>query len=765
MFANVVVDVRSSNVDIVYTYKIPDIYSSCINIGSRVLVGFGVREVLGYVIEIVETHNYDGLIKDIIDVLDFEKELTVEQVELAKMISHDTRSLMVSALDLMYPSFLRSKYRKYLITKNYQELDADVALIFNGKNKVLLDKSNANLYSKIKKEIDKGNVELSYDAYSYGKNKHTKCYYFNSNIIEGIDHLTKKRQEVIDYVRSNASSTLQDIKEATGCSKNLVDDLVKNDYLIVKDEIIISKPFTEQVAIKLLPYNFEQKELRDKYYRLSGKPFILYSNDDDFKLNFYIDIISENIRNNKKTLIVTPTLLKNYSILSYIRGKLNGYNVVNISSELSNSEYFDNYMAVKTENFDVVITTKVGAFLPFTNLGTIIVVDDENENYLCEANPKYNIRKVMEFRSEHLKARLIFSTTTGSVETYYKYFITDYFMLRYIVPNKNEAILIDMKKEYSKEGLFSNRLIEEIKMALYEKKVSLLILNAKKYSNFIICRKCSSVLKCPICKVPLSYNKKKDEISCKYCGYKLSKKACLKCDNEDLSYLSAGLEQINEKISMIFPKAKIMQLDSDEISDFDSYNEALLKIEDEKVDIIIGTHNMISLKNERIKLIGILDIDRILNNNDYRSSEMAYSLLANSVQNKNTTVIVQGYHLDNEAVVYGINNQFEDFFNNEMKYREQLQYPPFFEANRLIISGDYRQIYHYANSFKKSFNYLFKDEGSVLGPVYLAKYSGVQLIIKHNDFEKVLRIIDEVSKNLSQYDLKIIYERYPKSFS
>ena len=138
MFAKVVVDVKSSNVDVMYTYHIPNEFEELIFIGSRVLVEFGLRTIMGYVLEISETTDYEGQIKDILDVLDYSKELSLEQIELAKDISKNNHCLLIKALELMQPAFLKTKYRKFIAIKNFNKLDANIALLFAGKNKILL---------------------------------------------------------------------------------------------------------------------------------------------------------------------------------------------------------------------------------------------------------------------------------------------------------------------------------------------------------------------------------------------------------------------------------------------------------------------------------------------------------------------------------------------------------------------------------------------------------------------------------------------------
>ncbi|HKM30090.1 MAG TPA: primosomal protein N' [Bacilli bacterium] len=763
MFAKVVVDVKSSNVDITYTYRIPEEYHDYISIGSRVLVSFGVREILGYVIAIEEETSYSGPVKDIIDVLDFTKELTLEQVELAKKISEDTKTLMVSSLDLMYPSFLKTKYRKYLHIRSYVDLDADLALTFAGRNKILIDKEIMKVFNKIKKEVEKGNIEISYDNYSYGKNKQIKLYSVNEKLADSFSLLSKKRYDVVSFVSNNPEVNLEDIRENTGCSKDLISSLVTNKHLIYQEVPLVKEFLEEKSPIISEGYTFAEQEVRYKYSRLQKKPFLLYSNDEEFKLKFYLDIVKDALELEKKVFILTPNLITNFELLQYFQKKMVGYRVVNFSSDVSNNEFYDNYINVKNGNFDVIIATKVGLFLPLADLAAIIVIDEGNVNYYSETTPKYSMTEVVKYRADYHQAKLIFATSSPTIEAYYSYFLTKYFLLKHIVPKNYDVRLVNMKEEVG-DLLISSVLKTEIGFSLAKKEIVMLILNAKGYSNHLICRNCSNVIKCPICKIGMSYNKKKDEIFCRYCSYKLPKNSCDKCGSYDLSLYAAGLEKVAEILQAYFPQARLLQLDSDTVSDFQSYQTNILKIEDQEVDIILGTNNILTLKNPAIKLIGILDIDRLLNLNDYKATEMTYGLLTDALGDASAKVLVQGYSLDHYAIFDGIKQDFESFYNEEIKYRQEYFYPPFAEANRLIIIGSFKAMYHYANSIKKAFNYLFKTEGVILGPVYLTKYKGVQLIIKHNDFAKLNRIIAEVTENLSQYQLTINYERYPRNF-
>ena len=174
MYASVTINASASFLKDTYDYHIPEVLEEYISVGSRVLVDFGVRKTLGYVVEIKDTCDFKGDIREISEVLDFSRELTAEQVDMAKKIAYDTKCPLIKALDAMIPSFLKTKYRKFVTIKNFEELDPNISVLFNGKKKICLSSEIIAKYPKIKKEIDKGNLELEYDVYSYGKKKYIK---------------------------------------------------------------------------------------------------------------------------------------------------------------------------------------------------------------------------------------------------------------------------------------------------------------------------------------------------------------------------------------------------------------------------------------------------------------------------------------------------------------------------------------------------------------------------------------------------------------
>ena len=311
-------------------------------------------------------------------------------------------------------------------------------------------------------------------------------------------------------------------------------------------------------------------------------------------------------------------------------------------------------------------------------------------------------------------------------------------------------------------SIISLELQKGLEKALMNKKQAMLVLNSRGYSNHLVCPKCGKIAKCEVCDIPLTYYKDKEEIKCRYCGRKLESLKCT-CGNANYSMFGFGLEMVKEKLLELFPEARILLIDSGTLKEFEDYQEVVVKIESGEVDFIIGTSNILSLTNtSNLELIGLLSIDNILNTSDYRASFNAFYMIYNAIKNSN--VIIQGYNLEHYAVKYALSADFPGFYNEEIKFRENFNYPPFYELNKILITGEYKDMYYCANYFKKVYNTIFKTQNMVLGPIYIKLRKGVQLIIKNSDYNKLSDFIDEVNKKFEKSNIEISFERYPRIF-
>lgn len=756
MFAKVVVDVQSNNTDDTFTYIVPKTLSDCVHVGSRVYVEFGFRKVLGYVLELVEETDYTGSLKEIIDVIDFEEGLTPEQIELAKQIAINTKTFLTSCLALMYPSFLKSKIRKFIHLLNEHELAPELKELFKNRKKIQVTTEILNNYAKIKKEIEKGNLEISSDFYRYGRYKREKYFYI---LKEDYEHLNPKRCEVLDFVKARGEATLDDILENTGYSDYLVDRLVKDNYLAFEEKVPLAER-TEELAVKEINYNFDQQQLKDKFNKLKGKPFLLHTNDEKFKFDLILDLATETVASGKQVLIITPTLLVHKQVSDYFRQNTRGYRIFTFSSKLSTSEYYYNFNNVRSQNVDIAIGTKTNAFLPLNNLGLIVMVDEDDVNYFVEQTPKYNVLEVLKFRSNYQDAKLLLTSSALRIESYYHYFVAKYFFLQYLTETESHTKLVNMREEVG-DLLLSNTLKQALKKRLEAKETSLLILNNLSYNTDIICNDCGHFQKCPTCKVGLVYHKQKNLYRCPSCNLQFMQLICENCNHSNFRHFGFGLERLKERLKELYPKVVITQVDSESMQEKDAYDDFFLKLEENEIDIVIGTNLLVGLYHPAIKLIGIISCDSILNRNDYRSSEITFGLISKFTR-YDAEVIIQGYNLTNPAIRFALENDFESFYNQEIEIRKNFRYPPFAELNKLEISGEYKDIYYYANYFKKIASKILK--GECLGPVYDGSIRGVRLLIKHNNFERLSNLIDEVNIKFSDRKLTVNFERYPKAY-
>lgn len=757
MYAKIIVDLASQNTNELFTYRVPDELSDCIYQGSRVYVEFGFQKVLGYVIEIVDQVDYEGNIKDILEVVDFEWGLNSEQLELAKFISEETKTFYTSALDLMYPSFMRSRIKKSINVLNYQGLDAELAMLFEMKRRVPITNLILSKYQKIKKEIEKGNLEIVSNIYTYGSQKRVK-YYFLKN--HHIDVASEKQKRVLMFLKEHGEATEEEIKENTGCSDYIIDKLYTLKYIDFVERIP-KADISEDKYVKPISYDFNGKIIKDKYQRLSGKPFLLFSNDEEFKLNFYLDIIQETIKDNRQVLVVTPTVLVNTQIASFFKKNMRGYRIFNFSSRTTNSDYYYNFYNVIIQNVDIVISTKANILLPLENIGLIILIDEENSNYINEHNPRFSVIEVLKYRSNIHQAKLLLSSSTPSIDAYYNYSIAKYFLLKHIVNYPNHISLVNMREEYE-DLIISQLLRENLKTQLNKNNVSMLILNNLSYNTSVLCKACGKVIKCPKCKIGLSYHKEKNLYRCAYCNLQTKDITC-ECGSTEVNHFGFGLERLKERLYQLFPKVRIVQVDSESMNQKPAYDNFLVGLEEKEIDIIIGTNILANFYHPSIKLIGIINADYILNVNDYRSSEMAYTTISKVNNYPDCQVIIQGYNLEHYSIKTAMNNDYESFYDQEIILRKDLNYAPFMETSRLLVVGDYRDIYYYANYFKKVFSRILK--GEVIGPVYINRIKGIQLIIKFEDFPKLSTLIDEVNNKFKDKKLIVNFERYPKSFN
>ncbi len=758
MFARVVVDIKNDSLSEYYDYCIPENLEDYVAVGTRVLVPFGYQDLLGYVIEITSNTKYEKTAKTIKAVLDFEQELTEEQISLARFMSQYYHTSMVQVLNLMIPSFLKGQKRRWLVIKDYDKLHPVLHLLFEGKTRVFVDQKVLDNYSLVKKEINKGNITLDYDLFTYGKNKKQKIYSVKNDAV----FKNEKRNKIISFLKNNPSSTEDSIIALINCSDYLLKQMVKENYITYEEVPILLNDNEQKNILFDYQFSFDQMQTIERYTKTKSKKFLLFSNDEEFKLNFYLHIIFENNKRKLPTIFIAPTLFIAEELTLFLKQKLQGYKIVTMNSKNSQNESYETFMNVKYDNFDIAICTLNGLFLPFKNIGTIVFLDEENSYYLNENYPYYDACDIVNFRCEYHNARLVLTSSSPSIINYYNSEIGKYDLLTSGTLKKGNVQIVNMKEQLidGSNKIISNALNKAIIDTLKASKQVILLVNSKAYSSTIKCRDCGEVLKCPTCNIPLTFYKEKNVAKCSYCDYKVYEyNVCPKCGSTNVVSYGYGLEQVKELLIKTYPNYNILQIDSDSLKNHDYYEDAITKIEDGSANIIIGTNIMSKyINNYNIGLVAILSTDRLLNSSDYRASEYTYNSIAKTISYPN--VIIQTYYPQNAIIKYASRGDYDKYYEEEIKRRELLNYAPFINVSRIIITGEFKEMYHFANYFKKVYSKVV--DGTILGPTYDYKVKGVKLIIKYQEYDKVMKIYDDTCNVFKDKKVSTNFERKPK---
>lgn len=771
MFARVVIDRKNQSVDTLFDYLIPAQFEEVLCVGDRVFVEFGFSKVLGYVVEINHETEYTGNIKPILEVLDFNENLTKEQVALALFLKEETNALLLSCFDTVLPSFLKGKYRKYITVHTYEGMDANLAMLLKGREKVLLSDELMQHYALVKKAMDQGLLVIDYEYYIYGKQFYTKYYLVGDKYEEltSADFKSNKRYDVYIYVRQNERVKIEDIQENVGASIHLIKDMVKLG--ILKEKAVLETKEEEVPKKKVLekPYTFAEKEVVDKFKSFHKKPFLFYTNVDEFKIKFYLDLILENSKEKKAVMVVVPNVFMVYQYAQIFKKRVSGLRIAMFTSSVKPKEYYYQYIQAKNQNVDLILTTMVGIFTPVPKIGLFILEDEESQQYLNENNPKFLAHEVIKERSKHHQAKCMFVSKSPSIHTYYKSFLSEYYLLEHILKPTADVEVIDMNHAIQhKEKLFlSNRLEEQMVQTILHKKQVLLVLNRKAYQTKVICRSCYHVLSCPKCKVGLSYYKNKDEYRCDLCNYVAPPTpSCTICHENEFDGYGFGLERIEQYLQKTYPAWSILNVTTQKFSTKEEYSQMLVDIEENKYDVILGSN--LSLKafaNNEIALVGLLDATSLLHSSDFQAGQHAYEWISTVVNLKNTKCILQAYGELHDAMKYALSMDYTGFYQAEMKFREMLSYAPVVQMNRLIISGEYKKMYHFANYFKKVFLRVLDEPKEVLGPVYHRNVEGIVLTLKHNQQEAVIKLLRDVMDRFKDDGLYISFEKYPVRYS
>lgn len=752
MVASVIVDVKNNQVNRAFDYDIPDKFSY-LQKGSRVIVPFGPRKLLGFVIDIKEESDFDKL-KPILEVLDIVPSINDEMLMICKKMAENTNSFLISTLLTVIPNMMKAKYQKLLHRLN-DNICEEIKHLFKANDYIPIN-DNLNKYMKIiQKEINNNNLEVYYEVLERASIKSIKMLKINDLSFTDI---TKRQNDVISYLlkgETKKSDLISDLGVSDSVIKKLIEKniIVEYDYEIYRE--IKDNRFDKNVVL-----NGEQEYVYNEIKNSlnTNKKFLLHGVTGSGKTEIYIKIIEDVIKNNKNAIMLVPEISLTPQMVNRFKGHFKE-NVAVLHSALSDGERYDEWRKIQRKEVKIVVGARSAIFAPFENLGIIIIDEAHETSYKQDDSPRYNAKDIAILRGEYHNCPIVLGSATPNVIDYYNATLGLYQLLE-IKNRANQkkppkAIVVDMKEELKSgnKSPISRKLEEKIREKLDLGEQIILLLNRRGHSSFVMCRSCGDVVKCPNCDVTLTYHLDKDYLKCHYCGYSQNNiSSCPSCKSNLIKYVGTGTEKIVEELNKKFKEARIIRMDQDTTSKKGSHEEILTKFRNHECDILVGTQMIAKgLDFPNVTLVGILMADLILKMPDFRSSEKTFDLIQQvsgraGRHEKPGEVIVQAYDQDHYSIICAANNNYLEFYNTEMNVRKHMKYSPYMNMCQLLLTGpDKNQLYKEANNIIN----MLDDEIKYLGPSdsIISKINNkfrVQLTLKYN------KSIDTLLSNLNE---------------
>lgn len=722
--AKVAVEGTLYHFDMEFDYIIPENIDTNNLVGSRVLVPFGLgnKKKHGVVFEVV-SGKLDEKIKPIYAVLDKAPLLSVEMISLARWMKRRYYCTLFDAVKTMLPSGINRKLVNYyklsgninfLEKFDLNDIEINIIEILKKKDKFIsykklqLETSVDNL-DKILLRLKKLGIILQKED-SINKVSDASIKMVAVTDIGKVENLnlklTQKQRKVYDAIKACSEISVKEVCYYTGVTASVVDSLVKKGIVYYFENQVYRNPYKniEKLYNKEdILLSDEQKTSFNNLYKeyTSGKASVslLYGVTGSGKTAVFMKLI-EAVRKDKKGIIVmVPEIALTSSLIRQFHQRF-GEKVAVFHSGLSVGERADEWKRVKNGDADIAIGTRSAVFAPFENLGLIIMDEEQEYTYKSDSSPRFHARDIAKFRCKQNNTLLVLASATPSIESYYMALNGRYSLntisRRYGQANLPKVKIVDLNEEINKgnNSAFSEILIKELVENLQNHKQSIILMNRRGYNTFASCRACNEVLTCPNCSISLTYHSANGRLMCHYCGYSVEfTDECPNCHEHEIRYLGFGTQKIEEDLQKVVPEARILRMDADTTMAKFSHDRKFRLFSEGKYDIMIGTQMVAKgLDFDNVTLVGVLSADQSLYNNDFRSYERTFSLLTQVVGragrgNYAGRAIIQTYTPENSVISLAAQQNYDEFYNSEIKMRKAMLYPPFVDLCVICFSG------------------------------------------------------------------------------
>lgn len=712
-----------------FTYQVSEAEFNYIQIGMRVAVPFGKTKI--YTALVLDKNNTPPQLyqaKEIHQILDEKPIINSIQIEHWKWIA----SYYMCSLGEVFRSALPSGYileSETIISakENFEipneELKDDEYLILEALKsqssitiqEVIKILGKKTVFPVINKLLEKGALVLEAEISEQYKPKLVRYIKLQDEFLQQdklaellvvLSNAKKQRELVLHYFQLQAKEkgpiSVKKLVELSGCSativKSLVDKSIFEEYYLVKDRVAFEKEENSQFVLS------EAQQVAFDGIKTNLNEFdvnLLHGITASGKTEVYIKLLEEYVQAGKQVLFLLPEIALTTQLVQRLTAYF-GNEVAVFHSKYTNNERIEvwNQVLEQSEKAKVVIGVRSALFLPFSNLGCIIVDEEHEQTYKqTDPAPRYHARDAAIVLAKHHKAKVLLGSATPSLETYYnvkskKYGLTE-LTIRYGNVVLPDIELIDIKDKYFRKrmtGHFSDVLLEGITETIEKGEQVILFQNRRGFSPYVECITCGHVPHCPSCDVSLTYYKFKNQLRCHYCGYSMANPThCHTCQSVDLTTKGFGTEQIEMELKTIYPDKNIGRMDQDTTRGKFGFEKIIDAFKNREIDVLVGTQMLAKgLDFDNVTLVGILNADNLLNQPNFRAYERAFQMIMQvsgraGRSEKQGKVLIQTYNPYHNTIQQVLSNDYLGMYKEQIYERQNFKYPPFFRLIKATL--------------------------------------------------------------------------------
>jgi primosomal protein N' (replication factor Y) len=741
-----------------FTYAIPPELEKDVKVGTRVVIQFGSKKLYtGIVKNIHQNKPTDYEIKDILSCLDDAPVINSIQFKFWDWISQYYQSTLGDVLKAALPSGLKPDSQTKIILNNEFEASSKLSgteeqilhILAHSKevNIATLNQSTGlkNTLPQVKALLEKGAVAIEEQMINSYKEKKQEfvCLHTNfgeeeiGDIINNLKRAKKQQEVLLSYLNLSKhyfqdqpqKVSVSDLIQSAGTNRSIVKALVEKNILKFYFEKQDRLDHSEIVTSQLKTLNeYQEKaigEIRNNFE--SKNCVLLHGVTSSGKTEIYIHLIHEQLEQGKQVLYLLPEIALTTQIINRLKAVF-GNKVGVYHSKFNDAERVEIYNNIKDNDpdkgYQVILGVRSSVFLPFQNLG-LIIIDEEHENTYKQFDPapRYHARDAALYLAHLHSAKTLLGTATPAVETYYNAQSGKYGLVELFQRHQNielpEIIVSDIKEAKRKKlmkSIFSPDLIKLMETSLENKEQIILFQNRRGYAPYIECKDCGWVPHCPNCSVSFTYHRFNNQLTCHYCSHSIHPPtSCQQCGSTNLEDKGFGTEKIEEELETLFPDARVGRMDLDTTRRKMAYEKLIYKFERRELDILVGTQ-MVSkgLDFDNVSLVGILNADSMLNYPDFRAYERSFQMMAQVAgragrKSKRGKVMIQTYNPDHEIIRSVIRNDYFGMYSSQLSERQEYIYPPYYRLVNIVMKHKNQSL------LNEAANYLAKSLRKIFG--------------------------------------------------